>query len=138
MRTTLVGLLVATLMLAACSQNRAPAESLRELATSRAGEVEVVLLSADAGFTTGRDTVTIEFRGLPDGRLVDVGMVKANAMMTMTGMAPMFGPVEVEPTSVPGRYIATSELSMAGEWRLSLEWDGPSGKGSTTFSPIVN
>ena len=134
----LTGLLAVTLLYTGCSQAGAPTESLHELARSRAGNVDVVLLTADDGLTTGKDTVTVEFRGTPAGSLVDVGMVKANAMMPMTGMAPMFGPMDVQPTSVRGRYIATSELSMAGEWRLSLEWDGPAGRGSTTFSAMVN
>ena len=138
MRPWLAGLLLVTLLCAACGQAGAPTESLRELARSRAGNVDVVLLTADAGLTTGKDTITVEFRGSPDGRLVNVGTVRASAMMPMTGMAPMIGPVDVQPTSVPGRYIATSELSMAGEWRLSVEWDGPVGRGSTTFSPLVN
>ena len=97
-----------------------------------------MLLSSDTAVNTGKDTFTVEFRATSDGRLVDVGEVKANATMPMTGMAPMFGPVDVERTAVPGRYWATSELSMAGEWRLSLEWEGPAGQGSVTFSPMVH
>jgi len=138
MMRILTGLMAVTLLYAGCRQAGAPTESLHELATSRAGNVDVVLLTADDGLTTGKDTVTVEFRGTSDAALVDVGIVKANAMMQMTGMAPMFGPVDAQPTSVPGRYTATSELSMAGEWRLSLEWDGPAGRGSTTLSLEVN
>ena len=138
MMRTLTGLMAVTLLYTACSQVGTPTESLAELAKSRAGNVDVVLLTADDGLTTGKDTVTVEFRGTSDGGLVDVGMVKANAMMPMTGMAPMFGPVDVEPTKVPGTYLATTELSMAGEWRISLEWDGPAGRGSTAFTAMVN
>ncbi|MQA29918.1 MAG: hypothetical protein GEU82_08780 [Luteitalea sp.] len=138
MRTRLAALLVITALCAACGRAGAPTEPLRELEKSRAGDLDVVLLTSDDGLTTGKDTVAIEFRSSSDGGLVDVGTVKANATMPMTGMAPMFAPVDVAPTSVPGRYLATSELSMAGEWRLSLEWDGPAGRGSTTFSPAVN
>jgi hypothetical protein len=138
MSSRVVAVVMAIVMCAACNRSVAPAESLRELAKARAGSLDVVLLTADAGLTTGKDTVTVEFRGPSDGRLVDVGTVKASAMMPMTGMSPMFGPVDVQPTSVAGRYIATSNLSMAGEWRLSLQWDGPAGRGSTTFSSTVN
>lgn len=137
MKMTVTGLVLATLLCAACGQAGAPAASLRELAKSRAGQLDVVLLTADGGLTTGKDTITVEFRDSFNGGLVDVGMVKANAMMPMTGMAPMLGPVDVQSTSVPGRYIAMSELSMAGEWRLTLEWNGPAGQGSVTFSPMV-
>lgn len=138
MRVGRAAFVVISLLAMACSRVGTPTESLRELAKSRAGNLDVVLLTADEGLTTGKDTVTVEFRESPDGGLVDVGMVKANATMPMTGMSPMFGPVDVEPTGVPGRYVATSELSMAGEWRISLEWDGPAGRGSATFSAMVN
>lgn len=138
MRVGLAGLVAVTLLGIACSRAGTPAGSLRELAKSRAGNLDVVLLTADEGLTTGSDTITVEFRGSPDGRLVDVGTVKASAAMSMTGMVPMFGEVDIQPTSVAGRYIAASELSMAGQWRLSLEWNGPAGRGAVTFSTMVN
>ena len=135
----LVGpLLVATVFSLGCGQARESTEPLNELAKRRVRDLDVVLLSSDNAVTTGKDTFTVEFRAISDGRLVDVGTVKANATMPMTGMAPMFGPVNLERSAVPGRYLATSELSMAGEWRLSFEWDGPAGQGSVTFSSMVH
>ena len=130
-------LLAAAIASPGCGQ-RESTERLNELAKTRVRDLDVVLLSSDTAVNTGRDTVTVEFRAASDGRLVDVGTVKGSATMPMTGMAPMFGPVAVERSAVPGRYRATSELSMAGEWRLSLEWNGPAGQGSATFSPMVN
>lgn len=121
-----------------CGQARESSDPLNELAKTRVRDVDVVLLSSDTAVNTGKDTFTVEFRAASDGRLVDVGSVKGSATMPMTGMAPMFGPVDVERTAVSGRYLATSELSMAGEWRLSLEWKGPPGAGSVTFSPMVH
>ena len=126
------------LVSAACRQTSGPGEQLNELARTRSGNLDVVLLSSDAAVNTGKDTVTIEFRSASDGRLVEVGSVKANARMPMASMAPMLGPVVIERSPEPGRYVATTELSMAGEWRLSLEWNGPAGQGSVTFSPMVN
>lgn len=130
-------LLAAVVVMSGCAQPES-AERLNELARTRTRDVEVVLLSSDMAMNTGKDTVTVEFRATSDGRLVDVGSVKGSATMPMTGMAPMFGPVDVERSEVPGRYLASSELSMAGEWRLSLEWNGPAGQGTVTFSPMVH
>ena len=139
MRRFLRLLLVATVAVSwGCGQARESSELLNELAKTRVRDLDVVLLSSDTVVNTGKDTLTVEFRASSDGRLVDVGTVKANATMPMTGMAPMFGPVDVERGAVPGRYLATSDLSMAGEWRLSLEWDGPAGQGSATFSSMVH
>ena len=56
--------------------------------------------------------------------------------MPMPGM-PMFGTIDVQRTDVPGRYAATGEFAMAGTWRMTIEWDGPQGRGSVTFSGSV-
>lgn len=108
-----------------------------EVARVRAGGLDVVLLSDEGALTHGKDTVTIEFRSASDGRLVDVGTVRGRAVMPMAGMAPMVGSLDVRPAGTPGRYVAASELSMAGEWQLALEWTGPAGSGSARFSPLV-
>ena len=137
-RVLAVSLLVIVAVSMGCGQTPESTEPLNELAKTGVRDLDVVLLSSDTAVNTGKDTVTVEFRAASDGRLVDVGSVKGSATMPMTGMAPMFGPVDVQRTAVPGRYLATSELSMAGDWRLSLEWSGPAGQGSATFSPMVH
>jgi hypothetical protein len=83
----------------------------------------------------GRNAFTIEFRSA-DGQLVDAGTVRANANMTMPGMA-MSGGLEIERTRVPGRYDATAEFGMAGAWQMAIEWDGPAGRGSVNFEGTV-
>jgi len=65
-----------------------------------------------------------------------VGVVKASASMSMSGV-PMLGSVAVERTEVPGRYRADGDFSMAGTWRVAIEWEGPAGKGSVSFSGTV-
>ena len=56
--------------------------------------------------------------------------------MSMSG-TPMMGTIDVARTDVAGRYAATSEFSMAGTWRLTIQWDGPAGQGSVTFPGSV-
>ena len=120
---------------AGCSR-AADTTNLTELQRVRSGTVDVVLLSPRDALRHGKDTFFVEFRSTPDGTLIDAGNVRATANMPMPGMA-MFGNIEVQPTSVPGRYAANSEFEMAGTWRMAIEWDGPSGKGSVTFSGTV-
>lgn len=127
---------IAGLVLLAAAACQSPA-TLRELERVRSGHLDVRLLTDDEGLTTGRDTVTVEFRDAA-GQLVDVGPVRASATMPMAGMPPMLAGVAVAPSDVPGRYVATTELTMAGEWRLSLDWNGPQGAGTAAFSPAVN
>ncbi|HEV8316176.1 MAG TPA: FixH family protein [Vicinamibacterales bacterium] len=129
------GCLLALVTAAACGK-RSDTASLKELHRSRAGELEIVLLSGQDAVRHGKDSFVIEFRRA-DGSLTDVGTVRVNATMPMAGMAPMLGGTEVHPSDVKGRYTVTSDLSMAGSWRFIVEWDGPAGRGSTSFPATV-
>ena len=133
-RASILTMLLVAGSVAACGPESTA--QLNEIDRARSGDIDVVLLSEGLAVKQGTDTVTIEFRR-PDGSLVDVGTVKAGATMPMAGMAPMVGTVEIEPGNAPGRYTAATTLTMAGEWRWSIEWKGPAGAGSATFSPMV-
>jgi len=100
--------------------------------TVRSGDLEIVLLSPTSGLQQGRNSFTIEFRRAGTETLVDVGTVRASANMPMPGMVMSSG-LQVEPTRVPGRYAATAEFGMAGAWQMSMEWEGPAGRGSVNF-----
>ena len=102
----------------------------------KTGELEVVLWSPHDGLRHGSDTFTIDFRSSSEGKLIDVGSVRSSAKMPMPGMA-MFGNIEVHRTNVAGRYAADTKLEMGGTWRMTIEWDGPTGHGSLNFSQSV-
>ena len=103
--------------------------------TVRSGDVDIVLLSPTGTLRSGRNTFTLEFRS-PSGERIDVGTVRLSANMTMPGMV-MSGHVQVNPAGVAGRYTATAEFGMAGAWRMSVEWNGPAGRGSANFEGAV-
>lgn len=127
------GLIVVLMSLVAgCGRGAA---TLTELQKVKSGTLDVVLLSSRAALRHGKDDFTIEFRSA-DGKFVDVGEVRATASMPMPGM-PMFGSIRVQRTDAPGRYRADGEFSMAGTWRVGIEFDGSAGKGSVTFSATV-
>ena len=131
-------LLLAVLMAACGGPENEARQHNAEVARLRSNNVEVVLLADRPALPQGRASFTLEFRSAADGtQLVDVGAVKATATMPMPGMSPMFGTVSVEPAEVPGRYRGTADLTMAGEWRLAVAWDGPAGSGQVRFSPAV-
>lgn len=136
MKRVFILLLVVALPLVSCRNSEVAREQLTEVGKVRSGDLDVVLLSPQPALRQGEDIVTIEFRA-PDGSLADVGTVKGSATMPMAGMPPMAGSVEVQPTSTPGRYEATSDLGMVGEWRITVEWNGPAGRGSANFSSMV-
>ena len=125
-------LLAVVAALAGCGGESA---RLTELQRVRSGTIDLVVLSPRDALRHGKDDFIIELRSA-DGSLVDVGDVRASASMSMSG-TPMLGSIDVQRTDVPGRYRAEGDFSMAGTWRLNVQWDGPQGKGSVGFSGSV-
>jgi hypothetical protein len=132
---TLLAMLVLWGAANACSRADDTA-TLTELQRIKSGALNIVLLSPREGLRHGKDTFVIEFSSVSDGRLVDVGNVRGSANMPMSG-TPMFGSVDVMPTPAAGRYAASGEFSMAGTWRMTIQWEGSAGKGSVVFSATV-
>jgi YtkA-like protein len=128
-----VAMVVMWVATSACSRS---ADALKEWQRAKSGALDVELLTAQGVIRHGRDALVIEFRSSADGKLVDVGEVRATATMPMPGM-PMFGSVEITRTNTPGQYRAVSEFEMAGTWRLNLQWQGTAGSGSVAFSASV-
>ena len=124
-------LFVVAMMAVACGTAK-----LTEFQRVKSGALEVVLLSARDGLRHGKDTFFIEFRSTAGGGLVDAGSVRGNATMPMPG-SPMFASIDVKRTDVAGRYEANGDFSMAGTWRMTLQWEGPAGQGSVTFPGSV-
>ena len=99
------------------------------------GDLQIVLVSPTGTLHQGRNTFSFEFRAA-DGRLVDMGTVRASGNMPMPGMVMSSG-LQLQRTVVAGRYDATAEFGMAGAWHMALEWDGPVGHGSINFEGAV-
>ncbi len=121
---------------AAGCRGAADTANLTVLQRVRSGTLDVVLLSPHDALRRGKDAFIIEFTSASGGTLVDVGNVRATANMPMPGM-PMFASIDVRRTDVAGRYAANGQFEMAGTWRMTVEWDGPAGQGSVTFSGTV-
>jgi hypothetical protein len=132
---SLVGSIVALLLFAACGCGD-QAAPLKELQRVKSGDLNVVLLSAGDAIKQGKGTFVIEFRD-EGSRLVDVGTVEIRASMPMAGMAPMFGDCRVTPDTMKGRYNVSSDLGMAGTWRLQIAWNGPAGRGAASLPGSV-
>lgn len=107
----------------------------RVVHTVRSGAIDVVVLSSTGSLRSGRNEFTIEFRAA-SGALVDVGTVRVTANMAMPGMV-MPGNAQAQATDTAGRHVVTAEFGMAGAWPITIEWDGPAGRGSVTFQGSV-
>ena len=92
-------------------------------------------LSNDSGvLKQGDQEVMLAFTD-SSGKPVDVGAVSLNFHMpAMGGMAAMNDAVTFTTTNTPGVYRGKVNIGMAGEWQAQLAYEGPAGKGKTTFS----
>jgi Cu(I)/Ag(I) efflux system membrane protein CusA/SilA len=111
-----------------------PAESV--LQTVRAGNLNITLSNANGELRTGTNNFRIEFRSASTNSLVDVGRVTLNAAMNMPGMA-MTGDTTVMPSPLRGVYEVAGNFGMSGAWQMTLEWNGPAGRGSANFNGSV-
>ena len=92
------------------------------------------LSSGTGQIKQGDQEVTLAFTD-SSGKPVDVGAVSLNFHMpAMGGMAAMNDAVTFSTTDTPGVYRGKVNIGMAGEWQAQLAYEGPAGKGKTTFS----
>jgi len=104
----------------------------RVIQTVHAKDLDIALLSETGALRQGRNRFFVEFRRTGSTVPVDVGTARGSANMAMPGMVMSSG-LQLQPTAVPGRYTAIAEFGMAGAWHMSVEWDGPAGRGSANF-----
>jgi Cu(I)/Ag(I) efflux system membrane protein CusA/SilA len=99
------------------------------------GNLRATLRTESGTLTQGHNRFWIDFEDAR-GRRIDAGEVRLSATMPMPGMV-MSGGVEVDRTDQTGRYAATGDFGMSGVWQMTLQWNGPAGRGSTSFQGRV-
>jgi Cu(I)/Ag(I) efflux system membrane protein CusA/SilA len=106
------------------------------LQTVTAGDLAITLSNSSGALRQGANNFRIEFRSSRTNTPVNVGDVTLNAAMTMPGMA-MTGTTSITPGERPGIYEAKGNFAMSGSWDMTLEWNGPAGRGSAAFKGSV-
>ena len=102
--------------------------------TVRVDGLTATLSNGTGQLKQGDQEVTLAFTD-SSGKAVDVGAVSLNFHMpAMGGMAAMNDAVTFTTTGTPGVYSGKVNIGMAGEWQAQLAYEGPAGKGKTTFS----
>src|SRR5881398_130836 len=101
-------------------------------ATQTVNDLTITFSSPGGQLKNGDNDVLIEFRD-SSGSLIDVGNVKFELNMDMTGMQ-MHEGANIQPTGAPGRYRAKIKVGMAGDWAGKLSYDGHRGRGETTVT----
>ena len=112
------------------------AQSGAVLQTVRSGDLAITLSNPAGELRQGANNFRIEFRSARTNARVNVGDVRLNAAMAMAGMT-MPGTTSVTPGGRPGVYEAKGDFAMSGSWDMTLEWDGPAGRGSAAFKGSV-
>ena len=137
LRTTigLCALTLAVVMLGGCKS--AVVAETKEIQTQRTKDLTIVLMNEKGELAMGQNRFVIAFRSSSNNQPVDVGAVTVSSAMAMPGMAPMTAPVELEPAGSTGQYTAKSDFAMSGAWKFEVRWDGPAGRGTTSFNTNV-
>ena len=113
------------------------AAELKAIGTATAKDVVVTLLSESGQWAAGPNSFVIEFVSAKTKQPLDVGRVSLSTSMAMRGMAPMKKSATVTPDKTPGRYLARISFPDVGAREVTINWDGPAGKGSAQFSVNV-
>jgi len=139
----LTTLILAASLLAACTSSEptkqasaptqapapgAPAAELKQIQQQRSGDYVITLLNESGSLKQGTNNLTLEVRR--GDQLVDPGNVQVKPMMEMKGAGPMLANSRATPSGTPGRYNVTTDLSMAGQWKIMVTFTG----GETGFN----
>jgi len=93
----------------------------------------VTISSPSGGIKHGGDDFFVTFKDA-SGKPVDVGAVSLTFHMPAMGpMAAMNDQTTFTTTDTPGVYKGKANIEMAGEWQAQVSYEGPAGKGQTSF-----
>jgi hypothetical protein len=109
----------------------------KEIKSVKVNDLTVTLLSSSEHLKKGDQEVTVTFKDA-QGKPVDVGAVSLNFHMPQMGsMAAMNDSATLTTTDTPGVYRGKVNIEMGGEWQAQVAYEGPAGKGKTTFAVIA-
>ena len=129
-----LSLLVVLLFIAACGSKSSSIETGKVIKSASIGDLTVTLSSPSGQIKHGGDEFFVAFKD-STGKTVDVGAVALTFHMPqMASMAPMNDPATLTTTDTPGVYRARANIEMAGEWQAQVSYEGPAGKGQSSFS----
>jgi hypothetical protein len=121
------------LFIAACGSKKS-VDTGKVIKSAPIGNLTVTLSSSSGQIKHGGDEFFLTFKD-SSGTPVDVGAAALTFHMPqMASMAPMNDPATLTTTDTPGVYRANANIEVAGEWQTQVSYEGPAGKGQTSFS----
>ena len=100
--------------------------------TQKTTDAVITLKSETGQWKQGPNKFALELT-TPSGQPLDAGKVTVSTSMTMPGMGPMIAGATLTPDKAPGRYLGTISFPDSGVRQVTVNWDGPGGKGSARF-----
>jgi hypothetical protein len=127
-------LLVLLLIVAACGSKTSSVDTGKVIKAAPIGNLTVTLSSSSGQLKHGSEDFFLTFKD-SSGKLVDVGAAALTFHMPqMASMAAMNDAATLTTTDTPGVYRAKANIEVAGEWQAQVSFEGPAGKGQTSFS----
>src|SRR5437773_2691627 len=127
-------LLVLLVLIAACGSKTSSVDSGKVIKSAPIGNLTIILSSPSGQLKHGGDEFFITFKD-SSGRPVDVGAAALTFHMPQMGsMQAMNDSATLTTTDTPGVYRAKVNVETAGEWQAQVSYEGPAGKGQTSFS----
>jgi hypothetical protein len=127
-------LLAVLSFIAACGSKSASVDTGKVIKSAPVGNLNVTLSSPSGQLKHGGDEFFVTFRD-SSSKPVEVGAAALTFHMPQMGsMAQMNDRATLTTTDTPGVYRAKAEIEVAGEWQAQVSFEGPAGKGQTSFS----
>jgi YtkA-like len=127
-------LLALLLFIAACSSKSTSIDTGKVIKSASVGNLTVTLSSSSGQLKHGINEFFVTFKD-SSGKPVDVGAAALTFHMPqMASMPVMNDPATLTTTNTPGVYRAKSNIEIGGEWQAQVSFEGPAGKGQTSFS----
>ena len=127
-------LLAVLLIVASCGSKTFSVDTGKVLKTAPIGNLTVTLSSSSGQLKHGGDEFFVTFKD-SSGKPVDVGAAALTFHMPqMAPMSAMNDSATLTTTDSPGVYRAKANIETAGEWQTQVSYEGPAGKGQTSFS----
>ena len=122
------------LFIAACGSRTSSVDTGKVIKSAPIGNLTITLSSSSGQIKHGGDEFFITFKD-SSGKPVDVGAAALTFHMPqMASMPAMNDSATLTTTDTPGVYKAKANIETAGEWQAQLSFEGPAGKGQTSFS----
>jgi len=130
-------LLAVVVLIVACGSKTTTDAGVQTGKTIKAvpvGNLTATLSNENGVLKHGNQELMLAFTDA-SGKPVDVGAVSLSFHMPQMGsMAAMTNAVTFTTTNTPGVYHGKVDIEVGGEWQAQLAYEGPAGKGKTTFS----